>query len=521
MAIKSEIENATRHIEKEVGDGTTSTVILSSLIFDKLTRIENKHKIPPYQLIRLFKKVVDDIKEDILNNGRECTIEDIYNIAMVSTNGNTEVATNIKNIYEEYGMNVELSVGISNSPDSLVKIYDGLTITEGMSDPVFINNKSNNTAEIYNASVYHFADPIDTMEMIGLFESILKHNIYDPYENDEDPIPTVITCPRLSRDMSAILKQLANQLYQFDSQSAESQKPPILIITDVVASDEIIMDDIANLCGCKTIRKYIDPKVYEKDVEAGVAATADNVWEFAGHSEKVIADSKKTKFINPEHMKVSTEEGTVEEDPIYTAMINFLETEIETSKGTNDANNIGMLKKRLAALKANMVDYLVGGVTIAERDAVKDLVEDAIKNCKSASLYGVGYAANYEALRSSYNTLVSRSTEYDNDSFESEILIDIAECIFSSYIDISTILYSTVEMDKDKVKEYVYQSIDNNMPYDISSGLLPDDIKDNSGSNILCSIKLDINILDTLSKIITIMVTCNQCLLQNPALNLY
>ena len=33
MAIKSEIENSTRYIEKTVGDGTSSIVVMSSLIF--------------------------------------------------------------------------------------------------------------------------------------------------------------------------------------------------------------------------------------------------------------------------------------------------------------------------------------------------------------------------------------------------------------------------------------------------------------------------------------------------------
>ena len=43
MAIKSEIENATRRIEKEVGDGTSSVVVMASLIFDNL--VENAKKI--------------------------------------------------------------------------------------------------------------------------------------------------------------------------------------------------------------------------------------------------------------------------------------------------------------------------------------------------------------------------------------------------------------------------------------------------------------------------------------------
>ena len=518
MSIIEEIVEISRHVEHEVGDGTTSTVILSSLIFERLVDIQKKYKVPPFQLIRTFNEVVDTIKKEIIASGTECTLQDIYDISMISTNGNTEVSDNIAKIYEQYGMDVDLSVGISNDTNSVLKVYDGLTITEGMSDPVFINNRSNNTSEIHKAKIYHFVDPIDTMQMISLFEAILNHNIYEPYREEEAPIPTVITCPRISKDMSATLKELANQLYQFDKQSAESAKPPILIITDVVASDEIIMDDIANLCGCKSIRKYIDPNVLARDIEAGKAPTVDNVWEFAGEAELVVSDNKKTKFINPKHMHVYGENGEVEDDPIYTAMINFLEAEIENTKSTDSSNDIGLLKKRLSALKANMVDYLVGGVTISERDATKDLVEDAIKNCNSASKYGVGRAANFEGLYHSYLLTKKIYDEYKLKDIP-EINLDIAKSIFASYCDISEILYKTVCSDEEKVEIAVYRSIEHKVPYNISSGFLPEE--DDVSGTVKCSIMLDVNILDTISKIVTIMVTSNQCLLQAPQLNRY
>lgn len=513
-SIIEELIEITRHVEHEVGDGTTSTVILSSLIFDKLLWIQEDYHIPPYQLMRKFNDVVDGIKKLIKESGRECTLEDIYDISMISTNGNEEVSRNIQSIYEQFGMNVDLSVGISNTSDSLVKAYDGLTITEGMSDPVFITNKAAGTSEIRNASVYHFADPIDTMEMISLFEAILQHNIYEQIDNDEAPIPTVITCPRLSRDMSATLKALANNLYQYDTAGDEfvSSKPPILIITNVVASDEVIMDDIANLCGCKSIRKYIDPKMLKRDQESGQAPTIENVHEFAGKAELVVADSKKTKFINPQHMHTVDENDNIIEDPIYTALVNFLETEIANTKSTDTAGEIGTLKKRLSALKANMVEYLVGGITIAERDAIKDLVEDAIKNCKSAALYGVGYAANFEGLSKSFEYL-EKLYNIEKD----EITEDIARCIFASYYDITEILYGTVCADSDMLSDYVDMSLDKNCPFDVKSGELPEE----PSTKVKCSIMLDINILDTISKIITMMVTSNQCLLQAPQLNNY
>lgn len=513
-SIIEELIEISRHVESEVGDGTTSTVILSSLLFDKLIKIQEYHNIPPFQLIRKFNDAVDKIKEKIKNKGTECTLDDIYDISMISTNGNEEVSRNIQKIYKDYGMNVDLSVGISNTTDNIVKVYDGLTITEGMSDPVYITNKAKGTSEIHNAYVYHFADPVDTMDMISLFEAIIKHNIYDQIENNEPAIPTVITCPRLSRDMSAALKALANNLYQYDNMNMESAKPPILIVTNVVASDEVIMDDIANLCGCKSIRKYIDPKMLKRDQELGQAATIENVHEFAGRAELVVSDSKKTKFINPAHMHTVDENGEIVDDPIYTALINFLQTEIENTKSTDSAGEIGTLKKRLSALKANMVEYLVGGITISDRDATKDLVEDAIKNCKSAALYGVGHAANFEGLDASYKYLMDLVSKEHSDN---DIDIDIARCIFVSYHEIAEILYGTVSRDNEDICYHIETSLTSGKPYNIKLGTLSSHPLD----EVKCSIMLDINILDTISKIITIMVTCNQCLLQAPQLNNY
>ena len=268
------------------------------------------------------------------------------------------------------------------------------------------------------------------------------------------------------------------------------------------------MDDIANLCGCKTIHKYIDAEVYKKDIENGIAPTVDTVMDFCGHAELVVSDIKKTKFINPDHM-VEKENG--EKDPMYTAMVNFLENEIAQEEGKESAKSLGLLKKRLSALKANMVDYLVGGVTISERDMTKDLVEDAIKNCKASALHGVGYAANFEGLKNSY--LVCN--KYKEGSIEEAI----ARCIFVAYCNITNILYGTVELNQNIAFKYTLHSIENGMPYDISNGYLPP--LSEKSDNVLCSIKLDINILDTVSKIITMMATCNQCLLQSPHLNKY
>lgn len=511
-SILEELIEITRHVEGEVGDGTTSTVILSSCIFSLLDDLQKERNISPYELSRLFKSCIEDIKEEILKHKRECTVSDIYDISMISTNGNKQVSEDIKNIYDKYGMNVDLSVGISNDSNTKTKVYDGITITEGMSDPAFVNNRENNTADVPNARVYYFSDPIDTGTMIGYLDAIIYHNLYKPVEEDADIIPTVICCPKISRDAESVLKQLVEFLYSYDN--ANLQKPPFCIVTDVIASDEMIMDDIANLCGCRKIKKYINPDVYQSDLEKGIAPSIETVAEnFYGECELVVADAKKTKFINPAHMYQKNEDGSYKldedgnriEDNIYSTMVKFLETELETT--TEDASYKGTIRKRLSSLKANMVDYLVGGITIAERDQKKDLVEDAIKNCKSAAKYGVGYAANFEGLRAAielYERDMNSGTPTSNYS-------RILSIIVKAYIETSKVLYRTVKRE-DELDDLICYTLTNEQPENLRQG---------DEHAVLCSIMLDIEILDTISKIISLMVTCNQCLVQTPQLNKY
>ena len=277
------------------------------------------------------------------------------------------------------------------------------------------------------------------------------------------------------------------------------------------------MNDIANLCGCKDLKKYIDPAIYQQDIENGLAATPDNAFDFYGEAELVVAGTSRTKFINPKHMYTTDEDGNRIEDPIYTAMIGYLETEIKNTDADENTNIRGLLRKRLSALKANMAEFLVGGVTVADRDATKDLAEDAVKNCKSAAMYGVGNAANFDALRFALENIMNNLDSQEDKAYY--VNLDISRCIFNAYFDIAEILYGTVSGDKEDIDRHIYRSIANNMPYDISSGELPE--LDDTSNKVKSSIMLDIHILNTLSKIITKMGTCKQLMLQDPSLNIY
>ena len=92
--------NICRYVEKQVGDGTTSAVILSSLIYNGLIEYISENELPPRVVVNDFVDVVKEIQERIESKSREITLDDIYDISMISTNGNAQVSKDIRDLYE-------------------------------------------------------------------------------------------------------------------------------------------------------------------------------------------------------------------------------------------------------------------------------------------------------------------------------------------------------------------------------------------------------------------------------------
>ena len=61
QSIKDDIETITRHIVTTVGDGTTSGVMMSALIYRAVNEISDKFHLPPAETLEYFNEVVDSI----------------------------------------------------------------------------------------------------------------------------------------------------------------------------------------------------------------------------------------------------------------------------------------------------------------------------------------------------------------------------------------------------------------------------------------------------------------------------
>ena len=511
MSIREVLEDLTSHVVKNVGDGTTSAILLSQLIYKRLAtkcepnldsaKIYDWH-LPPAELERQLNDLVKQVSETIMSQTREIkTYEDIHKIALISTNNNEEMAELISGIYMENGTDVYIDVKRSMDNQDYIKIFDGMTLDAGYADKVFVTNEAESTAEINSPKIYFFEDPIDTPEMINFFSAIIYHNIMEPLKDRRELTPTVIMCPKVSSDIAAVMDPLVKTMM---NAKASSFNIPFCLVSDIYKK-EVLMD-LANLCEASTIRKYISLEQQEKDQEKGDAPTVDTIVDWCGTADAVVAGYNKTKIINP---KLMYKEGTTEFSDFYKAIISNLEMQLAQAKqdGKN-LNDIGNLRRRIHSMKANMVDLYIGGSTPEERDNRFDSAEDAILNCMSAAEYGYGWGANIQAFNV-FNTL------YKNPNS------GIISVVYNSYLDLLAKLYgsslgevpSSYSESSDEVKDMIKTTIETGIPINLRTG--------KADGLVLSSIKSDITVLDIVANVVGMLVTTKQFLCQSPAHNIY
>ena len=514
QAVHDELLGITEHVIKKVGDGTTTAVQLSYLVYKELCEKSEeweKAGIPPYEIVSTFQKIVKDLTNHIKSDySRELTLDDVKQICLISTNGNEMVAEDISNIYKQFGKDVYIKIGTSNTESSILKTYDGILLNKGYSSPSFINNPEENTCTIRDPRIYYFPDPVDTPEMMQLFVTIFTNNIYDPYfkHAPENYVPTVIIAPSVSQDLTKELQDIEQIFFSYEKAGAASSKPPFCIITGI--NDRVDnIGDIITLCGCPQIRKYINPDQRKADIEKGIAPDMNTVCEFYGSAEQVVIDIDKCKITNPVKMfdenAETKEDGSREFSGVYRSLINFLESQIKIeSQDKNNIEALTQLKKRLHSLTANFVEYNVGGVSAADRDNVRDLVEDAVLNCRSAAENGVGQGAGIAGYCAVLDTM------YDKDD---TLVCDIEKIIRDAYREMIFNLYKS-GMTEAEAQAILDESVVRKQAYNLRE-------KTFDGNQVLGSIETDIAILEGISKIITIMYTTNQAFLVDPMQNGY
>lgn len=524
--LKDELIDICSNVVKVIGDGTSSAVLLSYRIFKGMLYLVKERGYNKRDIIQAFKELVDEMSDKIKDRGKkDITLDDIYNIALTSSNGNEDIANLISKIYSEYGMDVWIEPQASSGPETVIKGYDGMVYDSGYLDPCFINNADTHTCELRYPNIYVFESPIDTPEMIKLFSLIIQKEINEPLSRlqemkkknksieGETLTDLLIVCPFISRDANAYLDSIINAF----TQTPIENRFHFCIVSDM-NDDPSKLIDIMKLTGAKFIKKYIDPAQYEEDKKSGFAPTPKNILTFRGSAEKVIINNVSTRIINPAKMR--DENGRL--TPFFTNYISELKDILAKKEETrSDIVDIVKLKRRIHNILGNMVDLYIGGIGTSDRKSTTDFIEDAILNCRSAVKDGVGYGASFDALIVA-NEILRWYEELANDkdtvSNFMKLKAEMAAIIMSSYLNIASKLYEDYYNTKGDCIKAIIESISTEEnqqrgPLNIITG--------EYDKTVLTSIQTEVAILESLSKIISIVFDTNQYLVPTPQFNCY
>lgn len=560
--IREEIITICINVVKKIGDGTTSATILSYMIFKGLLQLLDEGKYTKREIINSFKHVIEEGSNIIKDSPKTCTIEDIYNIAMTSTNGNEFIAETIKGIYEESGKDVFIDVQASNDEKTIVKTYNGMIYEAGYIDPAFANTTTSNKketpkCELNNPNVYVFESPIDTPDMINIVKLIIDRDIESKNRIAQEqynagkkvtsfPTPVVIISPTISRDANGYIDSL---ILAFTNAKPD-QRPPLCLVTNL-DNDNQYLTDIKQMTGGRFIKKYMDPKTYKMDKEQNLAVndTGSNIGFFAGKAEKVIIDATSTRIINPQNMY--NKDGSYSD--FFNEYIHNLEANLALLEETREELvKIGKLKRRINLLKGNMVDLYVGGLgETSDRMVLMDSVEDAVLNCRSAVKDGVGRGANYEGLITFFNLSNCYHTVLDEladgterpykEIKEAMLNLEICDMIASAYLELVSKIYEPYFDNIDKAKSFVLLTLttfeEDNENYQKLSKYFDESILDQLKENkkaipfnivtekfdnrVLTSIQTEPVILHSIDKIVSLLFNTTQFLLPDARFNIY
>ena len=322
------IKNAAAQTNDDVGDGTTTTTILTAeIIKEALKRPENAMDIS-----RSLKSSLPGILASIREGSREVT--DVKEVALISAE-HEDLAEKIAALITEVGPDGTIRVEENNEPVISYEVVDGYEANAGYMSPHFVNT-DHGTAEFDDAPVFCSQKKISTIGDISrLFEQLKEAKATRLVIVADDIDPEILGVFVMNKKMG-------------------------LLNISVIKASGTLLEDIATTTGATLVGD-----------SGGV--NFDN-FDFALHmgQAKVISTDKKTIF----QSKAPT--AKVEADRLD-----------ELAKMSTNKFEANRLHERAAKLRKGVAILRVGSSSTVEMAYLKDKADDAIHATQAAMQEGV------------------------------------------------------------------------------------------------------------------------------------
>lgn len=472
--------NICSQVVVKVGDGSTTAMISSDKLFEEIENSGLLKSMRRKEFLEELDVCVNRITEEILKISNKITqenIEEIYNVAYVSTNREDAIAKIIEEIYTKLeNPTIGLVKGIGL--ETRYEIEEGYNLQCRFLDRIYMN--TDGTCEVKNPLLLVFNHKID-------YETYME-KIIRPAENHafSQGRKLVIIAPYYDNFM---IEQIEREVTAI--RRANSEFRTIYCNATVVSnSSRVDLNDFAAFAGCEVLKENTPYLLEEKDGEEEFILT-----NYIGEVEHISIGDTYT-----------TIKGFVKQDKsLYELLINDAKDNVQKAyTKAVESNVVGLdlfeAKKRLSKLQGNMATIYVGGKTPMETQANYDLIEDAVKACESAFKFGYNIGGS-NIIPIAINHILSETKEGDISKNRKDIYTFIDNAFKNVFRVVLKNKYD-LESDEEKINTIINNCIDNEVMYDL--------VKDDYTKEVINPSYTDIEILKATTSIIGLLLSSNQ-----------
>lgn len=340
------VKDAAARTARDAGDGTTTATVLASAIIDKALYYVGT-KSNPMDLKRGIDRAVEEVIAEIDKMKMDVNgYDDIFNIARISANNDSEIGKMIADAFEKVGEHGAIKLEETQSTNTVVDVVEGAQFNAGFISPNFITNSTKRVADYEDVAILitekNFTESIN--DLAPALELIIAKS-----NEQQRHIPILIICGGMEGEVLNVL--VLNKI---------KEKFPVVAVTAPEFGDNRIeiLDDIAFITGGTVISE-----------DRGLSIK-DMTLEHFGTAKRVIVDQHTTTIMGRNGDKEQIEQR-----------IETIKSQIEDDKHKTQT---WRLNKRIATLTGGVGVIYVGGNSETEMKDNYYRIEDALAATKAA-----------------------------------------------------------------------------------------------------------------------------------------
>lgn len=467
--------NISAQVVIKVGDGSTSSIMAANEILKQMNKVMESSQMRTKEFMTVLNNCVDKVVQAIgerstkIEKGEDSRYEEIYKMALISTNGDEELSNIIQRIYQET-QNPTIQFEKAKMNLTSYEIIEGYKMPFlTFLDTVFVNTDSS-SCDVKSPYILLFDHRIDLENHMSIIENASAKALSQGRR-------LVVVAPHYDRFLLDRIRFTINA-----EMKARGTSSTVYCKVSLMNNESYTLyNDLSILLGANVISET------QLDLFESGELTVE---ECLGECEhiSICADATTVKGLYNTNQNLY-------EIALNDAISKFKEKE-ELHKSMNMVNtDLYKAKQRVSKLRCKMGVIYVGGNSTLEKTANFDLVDDAVKACESAYNYGYNIGGNLII------PIVIREMIKNNENLsENELLIlDMIDKAF--YNVFGRVMYNKYGYT---VTNIIDECIQRETCYDL--------IREEYSKDVINSCYTDIEILKAATSIVSLLVSSNQYL---------